>query len=726
MKHATSPSRGAITQKGTVRASKRLVAVLGPLLIVATLAGNGTAFAADPSTGPSTAPTKADWQRAIVHVPSSGRGCFRASYPALEWQVVSCTIAPKWPLVPGSPLRSSSQAAPMTVGNGADYTTEVPGTIFGATGYFSDVSPGITETGQTNGSGPQVPNTFSLQLNTQFFADPPACSGASDPSNCAGWQQFVYDSPSNEVFMEYWLLNYDTTCPSGWATFHSDCFVNSASVKASGGSLTAPELATAQLSAEATQGGNDDVVLTTGSGQAAELTNSDSVLDLAPRWNTTEWGVFGRNDGSEANFGSNTTLEAQTVLQSDSTSATCAPGGFTGETTNLSLTGTSAIGPAPGLTMGSLQTDGATTTASCAESPLPNGTPVVPYGSGFATAQTEPDGNIALFTEAHLGSAWSKYLIAPPSGGSLQDPDLATNGKRLALVAEDADGDIDSYLGTPTSGFTEQSLGSDHGPGFLSIAYSALGGNYVVTSTDGAGDVYYWYSTGKTGGWQSQEVVSVQDSGVSYDDSAVVVSDSGVVIAAAGTNSSGDAVVGLYYQPYGGSGWTLNGAYDLGQAQEIYGMESVWTGSQVDVSAAVDSTSGPVDGGDNDLWVLNGISDTGTSGGSTELGLEGAPWYPPSIVWSGFNVGVVSADGYGDMDFFYSSDSTATSFSEETVASSGTSSGYGVAPGIAVGDGAVEIVNVGSNTTKTSGGTKLYGWSQPFGGTGWTRQKIGG
>ena len=610
----------------------------------------------------------------------------------------------------------------MTVGNGADYTTDVAGTIFGATGYFSDVSPGITETGQTNGSGPQVPNTFSLQLNTQFFADPPACSGASDPSSCAGWQQFVYDSPSNEVFMEYWLLNYDTTCPSGWTTFHSDCFINSASVKASGGSLTAPELATAQLSAEATQGGNDDVILTTGSGQAAELTNSDSVLDVAARWNTTEWGVFGRNDGSEANFGSNTTLEAQTVLQSDSTSATCAPGGFTGETTNLSLTGTSAIGPSPGLTMGSLQTNGAPSDPSCAESPLPNGTPVLSYGSGFATAQTEPDGDIALFTEAQLGSAWSKYLVTPPPGGSLQDPDLATNGKRLALVAEDADGDIYSYLGTPTSGFTEQSLGSDHGPGFLSIAYSPLGGNYVVTSTDGAGYVDYWYSTTKTGGWQSQEFASF---GVGFDDSAVVVTDSGVVIAAAGTNSSGDAVVGLYYQPYGGSGWSLNGAYDFGQAETIYGMEGIWTGNQVDVSAAVDSTNGPVDGGDNDLWVLNGISDTGTSGGSTELGQEGAPWYPPSIVWSGFNVGVVSVDGYGDMDFFYSSDSTATSFSEETVASSNTSLEYGVAPGIAVGDSTVEIVNLGNNTAKTSGGTKLYGWSQPIGGSGWTRQKIG-
>jgi hypothetical protein len=714
VKHSTSPSRRAW----------RFVAIFAPLLIVATLTSNGTASASasPPSGGSSTALTKSGWQHAIAHVPNSARGCFRASYPALAWHAVPCTIAPKWPLVPASGLRSSSQPTPTSVGNGNDYTTEVAGTISEATGYFSDVSRGITETGQLNGSGPQVANTFSLQLNTQFFATPPACSGASNPSNCAGWQQFVYDSPSNEVFMEYWLLNYDTTCPSGWATYQSDCFVNSASVKASGGSLTAAELATAQLSAGASQGGNDDVILTTGSGQAAELTNSDAVLDLAPRWNTSEWGVFGRNDGSEANFGSNTTLEAQTVLQSDSTSASCARGGFTGETTNLSLTGTSAIGPAPGLTMGSLQTDGAPTTASCAESPLPNGTPVISYGSGFATAQSGPEGDIALFTEAQPGSAWSKYLIPPPPGASLQEPDLAANGKRLAMVAEDANGNIYSFLGTPTSGFTEQSVGSDHGPGFLSIAYSALGGNYVVTSTDGTGDVSYWYSTTKSGGWQSQEVASVQDSGVGFDDSAVVVTDSGVVITVAGTDSSGDAFVYLYYQPYAHSGWSLNGVYDFGQGVNIYGLDSIWTGSQVDVSVADDTTNGPVPGGLNDLWVLNGISDTGTAGTSTEIGQQGAPWYPPSMVWSGFNVGVASVDGYGAMDFFYSSDSTATSFSEETVASNNDSVEYGVAPGIAVGDSTVEIVDVGTSTAKT----KLYGWSQPVGGSGWTRQKIGG
>jgi hypothetical protein len=54
----------------------------------------------------------------------------------------------------------------------------VPGLIFQATGTFQNVSSGIIEQGQVGGSGPEVANSFSLQLNTQFFSGSPACSGS--------------------------------------------------------------------------------------------------------------------------------------------------------------------------------------------------------------------------------------------------------------------------------------------------------------------------------------------------------------------------------------------------------------------------------------------------------------------------------------------------------------------------------------------------------------------
>ena len=108
-------------------------------------------------------------------------------------------------------------------------------------------------------------------------------------------------------------------------------------------------------------------MLSVGSGHATSVTNSDSEVDLAAFWNTTEWGVYGDGGGGEAIFGTNTTLEAQTALTATSSGApTCVKEGFTGETSNLSLAHTPALGSEPSPTMASEQTNGTTGTASCA------------------------------------------------------------------------------------------------------------------------------------------------------------------------------------------------------------------------------------------------------------------------------------------------------------------------------------------------------------------------
>jgi hypothetical protein len=254
------------------------------------------------------------------------------------------------------------------VGDGTDYSAVVPGLISRATGTFQDVSSGITEKGQSGGTGSQVANAFSLQLNSQFFAGSPACAKSGDPSGCQAWQQFVYTYESRSsgyVFMQYWLINYDATCPSGWYSYSPDCYTNSNASTTS--ALTAAELATVNLTASATSGGQDEVSLSVGSGSATSVTNSDSEVDLAANWNTAEWGVYGDGGGSEANFGSKTTLEAQTALTATSKSApTCVEEGFTGETNNLKLTSTPALGSEPSPTMATRQTNGTSGTASCA------------------------------------------------------------------------------------------------------------------------------------------------------------------------------------------------------------------------------------------------------------------------------------------------------------------------------------------------------------------------
>jgi hypothetical protein len=338
------------------------VGVLVAALAVAVISAGAASAAPQPA-----ARTKAQWQADIGHVRQPGTGCYRASYPALGWHATRCVRAPRIPLVPGPLPRSARHAGPALVGDGTDYSAQVSGSISQATGTFQDVSSGVTEQGYVGGSGSLTANAYSLQLNSQFFSGSPACSGSSDPSNCQAWQQFVYtyqDPTTSSIFMQYWLINYDATCPSGWYTYSDDCYTNSNAADVS--SLTASQLATVQLTGSAASGGNDGVSLSVGSGQATSVTNSDSEVDLASHWNTTEWGVYGDGGGSEAYFGTGTTLQPQTALTATSSAApSCIAEGFTGETNNLTLTSTPALGSESSPTMASRQTNGTTGTANC-------------------------------------------------------------------------------------------------------------------------------------------------------------------------------------------------------------------------------------------------------------------------------------------------------------------------------------------------------------------------
>jgi hypothetical protein len=355
--------------RGSSRAgrARRLVVVLAAVLPMGAaglvLAGAPAAQAA----GRASVPTKARWQAAISKVAEPGTGCYRASYPSLRWQAAKCTVAPKWPLAPDLRSRSATRAAPETVGDAVDYSAQTAGLISRATGTFQHVSRGITESGQEDATGRKVANAFTLQLNTQFF-NSPTCSGSSDPPGCQGWQQFVYayQDRTGYVFMQYWLINYDATCPVGWMAYSTDCYTNSDANTLSR-PLTAKDLASVKLVASANSGGNDEVSLSVGSGHATLVTASDSMVDLAAYWNTTEWDVFGDGGGGEAFFGSKTTLEPTTALTTSSSAAPeCLEEGFTAETNNLSLASTPKLGAEPSPTIASRQTNGAAGTANCA------------------------------------------------------------------------------------------------------------------------------------------------------------------------------------------------------------------------------------------------------------------------------------------------------------------------------------------------------------------------
>ena len=350
-----------------MRTAERLVATCGTAIAVMTTLGTGTALASHQPTPQ----TETAWQQEMAQLPVPASGCYGASFPLVQWRPVPCATAPQRPMEPVSAPQPAS-SAPAPVGDGNDYSANVSGVISQATGTFPYVSPNIAEEGRIGGVGPLLPNTFTLQLNTQFFSGPPVCAGSSDPSKCQGWQQFVYETDVNMIFMQYWLLDYGASCPSGWfSALSTDCYRNSPAGVYAGGPLTASGLATISLVGSTVLGGNDSVSITSKSGQSTLVSNSDSVLQLAKSWNTTEFGIFGDGGGSEAYFGAGTTLAVATSLQSTSPSApTCVKEGFTAETNNLGLAHTPAISAQASPTVVSLQQNGKATTPNCSVAPL--------------------------------------------------------------------------------------------------------------------------------------------------------------------------------------------------------------------------------------------------------------------------------------------------------------------------------------------------------------------
>ena len=155
------------------------------------------------------------WREAIARTQVPAEGCFEASYPSLTWNMVECAVAPNIPYRPRSGRISPN------AGDGTDYAAEVTSGLINSTvGSFPTVTGVKKETGLLGA------NDYSLQLNSNFM-NTPTCKGASDPAKCLDWEQFVYSSGYKVAFMQYWLINWNNTCPSGWFSVSPDCYTNS-------------------------------------------------------------------------------------------------------------------------------------------------------------------------------------------------------------------------------------------------------------------------------------------------------------------------------------------------------------------------------------------------------------------------------------------------------------------------------------------------------------------
>ena len=305
------------------------------------------------------------------------------------------------------------------VGNGNDYAGEVSGLITSAVGSVPDISAGTTEGGENPDTKVSESNIFSLQVNSNRFSSP-VCAGPGISSQCQGWEQFVYnDSPQeNNLFMQYWLLHYGAKCPQDWdtdtSTTPNSCYTNSEEKPWPGERLTPSDLTGVTLEGSANANGQDAVVMTTDSGQAGAV-GAGSVLGLGSGWKGAEFAVVGDAEGSQAIFSEKTTLTAQLVLNSNSTTApTCVTEGgqFTGwtaETNNLNLEATPVLSSQSAPTIASRQTN---------ESPpsLPASCATFPIGPPSVAITTPPDG--ASYN--HDAAVKAEYSCSAPAGATLE------------------------------------------------------------------------------------------------------------------------------------------------------------------------------------------------------------------------------------------------------------------------------------------------------------------
>jgi hypothetical protein len=418
-----------------------------------TSAGPSRSPTTEPSQLPKAGPTpkqQEDWRRGMAHAPLPTKGCFTSSYPNTEWQEVPCTTAPARPYPPARGPR------PDVVGNGNDVSAQATGIMSEAIGSFDSVTGLTSETGQVDGSGGQVANTFSLQLNSNFFSGTPACSGAAKPSNCQGWEQFVYSNSAGSAFIQYWLLNYNASCPTGWLKSGSDCYKNgSNSVSVPTQNIT--NLINVSLTGQANTGGQDKIIMSVG-GTVYAAQNPANTLNLSQYWQQAEFNVVGDCCGSQANFNTGSTIVVRTSVNNGNLGApSCYGEGFTGETNNLKF----------------------------ASAPLANRKQLPAI----------------VFTESTTGGAASACASASDVGGAVRVTDTHDfNGDgKSDILWRDTSGDVGIWFLNGSTISVTASLGNVSNNWAVFGQHDFNGDGYAdILWTDTVGDVMIWLMNGST------------------------------------------------------------------------------------------------------------------------------------------------------------------------------------------------------------------------------------
>ncbi len=305
----------------------------------------------EPMLSPEEFRKQQDWRTAIAAVPQPKKGCFTTKYPSLEWQEIPCVDGPKYPMPPKSGI------VPNIVGNGDDIAAQAPsGTISSAIGSFDTLTSVTSESGPIANAGPTHPDTYTLQINTDFFTTT-VCS-ASPSASCRGWEQYVFENnPSNHrAFIQYWLINFDTTCPANFMSFplggHTDCVqLSNLSGAVPTTAVPVTNLGQVTLTGTATAGA-DSITMTIGG--TAFSRNGDNSVNASSGWKIAEFNILG--DGGDSNgvgglasFNNNASLVTRIRINSGGKAAPiCVATGFTAERNSLSFGPSAPVGSQPG------------------------------------------------------------------------------------------------------------------------------------------------------------------------------------------------------------------------------------------------------------------------------------------------------------------------------------------------------------------------------------------
>ncbi len=288
-----------------------------------------------------------DWRGGMAHTPPPQTGCFTSSYPNTEWQQVPCANVQPRPNPPARGPRPLSVSGVNTVGDGNDVTTTVAsGHISLAVGSFESVT-GVTSLTSQFGA-----NDYSLQLNTNLFTTP-VCTNNGGGANCKGWQQFIFSNGQCTngggnvacVFIQYWLIGFGSVnCPAGWTFFlngsDDECYANSNIIVPP--IQTLANLGNLSVIAEATSGGNDAVIFSSGTAlYAVQTSDSFAGLGAGGAWTALEYNLVGDGDGSEATFNNGAAIVVRVSVDNGSPAAPSCPApsfqGFTAETNSLTF-----------------------------------------------------------------------------------------------------------------------------------------------------------------------------------------------------------------------------------------------------------------------------------------------------------------------------------------------------------------------------------------------------